>query len=263
MGTHPIFESDFDCLTDCEIVRSKMNLVRQQFIWSHKNETKNDSKMFQVYKLTVAAYLISMSFYGWRDQKLNPKNIHGSHCYTDYVSNWSDVVCSIWAIISAYIAIVPNASKNIERLLAAFNSIAPTWSIGVSGAFWFLLPKDRQTLDLVSLNQHAFLAIICLVDLLITNSRIRIKDLIPAWLFATAYAANTILVWLIFGQDRDAIYPMIDYTNKFNFAIQFNLVLIFGVQTAVFLTLYIISTIKHIIYSSLMQENLHDNKKQN
>ena len=54
-----------------------MNLVRQQFIWSHKNETKNDSKMFQVYKLTVAAYLISMSFYGWRDQKLNPKNIHG------------------------------------------------------------------------------------------------------------------------------------------------------------------------------------------
>ena len=60
-----------------EIVRSKMNLVRQQFIWSHKNQTKNDSKMFQVYKLTVAAYLISMSFYGWRDQKLNPKNIHG------------------------------------------------------------------------------------------------------------------------------------------------------------------------------------------
>ena len=62
--------------------------------------------------------------------------ILGSHCYTDYVSNWSDVVCSIWAIISAYIAIVPNASHNIERLLAAFNSIAPTWSIGVSGAFW-------------------------------------------------------------------------------------------------------------------------------
>ena len=110
---------------------------------------------------------------------------------------------------------VPNPSQNIERLLAAFNSIAPTWSIGVSGAFWvslcsrdkvfpcfiqFLLPKDRQTLDLVSLNQHAFLAIICLVDLLITNSRIRIKDLVPAWLFATAYAINTILVWLIFGK---------------------------------------------------------------
>ena len=54
-----------------------MNLVRQQFIWSHKNQTKNDSAMFQIYKLTVAAYLISMSFYGWRDQKLNPKNIHG------------------------------------------------------------------------------------------------------------------------------------------------------------------------------------------
>lgn len=246
-----------------QIVRFKMNSVRQQFIWSHKNQKKNDSKLFRIYKLTVAAYLISMSFYGWRDQKLNPKNIHGSHCYTDYVSNWSDVVCSIWAVISAYIAIVPNASHNIERLLAAFNSIAPTWSIGVSGAFWFLLPKDRQTLDLVSLNQHAFLGIICLVDLCITNSRMRVKDLIPAWLFATAYAANTIFVWLIFGQARDAIYPMIDYTNKFNSAIQFNLVLIFGVQTAVFLSLYVISTIKHTICNKLMQQNLQCSKKQN
>ena len=56
---------------------------------------------------------------------------------------------------------------------------------------------------------------------------------------------------------------MIDYTNKFNFAIQFNLVLIFGVQTAVFLSLYIISTIKHTICNKLMQENLQCNKKQN
>ena len=54
-----------------------MNSVRQQFIWSRNNQTKNDSKTFQIYKLTVAAYLISMSFYGWRDQKLNPKNVHG------------------------------------------------------------------------------------------------------------------------------------------------------------------------------------------
>ena len=56
---------------------------------------------------------------------------------------------------------------------------------------------------------------------------------------------------------------MIDYTNKFNFAIQFNLVLIFGVQTAVFLSLFIISTIKHTIYKEIMQQNLNCNKKQN
>ena len=60
-----------------QIVRYKMNSVRQQFIWSRNNQTKNDSKTFQIYKLSVAAYLISMSFYGWRDQKLNPKNVHG------------------------------------------------------------------------------------------------------------------------------------------------------------------------------------------
>ena len=60
----------------------------------------------------------------------------GSHCYTDYVSNWSDLVCSIWAIVSAYMAVAPNAPKVLSRFSAALNSIAPTWSIGVSLAFW-------------------------------------------------------------------------------------------------------------------------------
>ena len=51
-------------------------LKKPGFIWTEKNE-KNRSAMYSVYKVTVAAYMCSMSYYGWRDQKLNPKNIHG------------------------------------------------------------------------------------------------------------------------------------------------------------------------------------------
>ena len=46
------------------------------------------------------------------------------------------MVCSVWAIISAYDVVVPHESDNIERLLAALNSVAPTWTIAISYWFW-------------------------------------------------------------------------------------------------------------------------------
>ena len=128
----------------------------------------------------------------------------GTHCYTDYVSNWSDIICSIWGLVSAYLAVNPNSSDRLYRFSNGLNSIAPTWSIGVAGAFWVsfteienffysfllvekyystlfqcLLPADRQTLDLVSLHQHAALAILTFADLLITNSKISLKLIVP------------------------------------------------------------------------------------
>ena len=72
--------------------------------------------------------------------------ILGTHCYTDYVSNWSDIICSIWGLVSAYLAVNPNSSDKIYKLSTGLNSIAPTWSIGVAGAFWvsvFLLSNFR------------------------------------------------------------------------------------------------------------------------
>ena len=140
-----------------------MNSVRQQFVWSINNH--NDSMNFQIYKLTVATYLVSMCFYGWIDQ-LNPHivyglkftstpyiindNFIGSHWYTDYVSNWSDMVCSVWAMISAYDAVVPNASDNIKRLLGALNSVAPTWTIAISYWYWVSsLPSQNSCQNIV------------------------------------------------------------------------------------------------------------------
>merc|ERR1712131_116666 len=213
----------------------------QQFIW--RQNGKNN--VYQYYKVSLAIYLCTMTFYGWRDQKLNPKNVHGTHCYTDYVSNWADVICALWGLVSAHHALYPNETR-LDKLRQGLNSIAPTWSIGVAGAFWCLLPKERQTLDLVSLHQHAFLAIVTFIDLVITNSQIQMKQIIPAWSFAALYAINTILVWLIFGEDRNEIYPMINYSEKFTDAVIFDLTLIFGVQSSVFLFLYTVSTFKKL-----------------
>ena len=68
---------------------------------------------------------------------------------------------------------------------------------------------------------------------------------------------------VLLGEERDSIYPMLDYTNNFSSAIQYNLVLIFGVQTVFFLLLFLVSTIKHKIHKKLIQQNLNCIKKQN
>ena len=114
-----------------------------------------------------------MLAYGYHDQQFNPKDVHGSHFYTDYVSNWNDMSCSIWAVLNAVLAFCPQTHGALYAGVSAFNAIAPTFSIGVAGAFWCLLPKERQSTDIVSLHQHAFLAIITVIDLIFTAAPIR------------------------------------------------------------------------------------------
>jgi len=97
----------------------------------------------------------------------------GSHSYTDYVSNWNDISCSIWAILNCVLAYFPQAPDFFYSALSATNAIAPTFSIGVAGAFWCLLPADRQSTDIVSLHQHGFLAIITVADLIFSAAPIR------------------------------------------------------------------------------------------
>ena len=99
--------------------------------------------------------------------------ISGSHSYTDYVSNWNDISCSIWALLNCALAHFPQAPDFAFSALSAFNAIAPTFSIGVAGAFWCLLPAERQSTDIVSLHQHGFLAVITVADLIFSAAPIR------------------------------------------------------------------------------------------
>ena len=97
----------------------------------------------------------------------------GSHSYTDYVSNWNDMSCSIWAVLNAILAVAPHSPGALYSMVSAFNAIAPTFSIGVAGAFWCLLPAERQSKDLVSLHQHGFLAVITVLDTCFSAAPIR------------------------------------------------------------------------------------------
>ena len=51
------------------------------------------------------------------------------------MSNWADFICALWGAVSAYHAVWPDDAR-VYDLKNGLNSIAPTWSIGVAGAFW-------------------------------------------------------------------------------------------------------------------------------
>ena len=101
--------------------------------------------------------------------------------------------------MNALMAAFPQSPGHLYGLLSGLNAIAPTFSIGVAGAFWLLLPAERQSKDLVSLHQHGFLAVITVIDLLICAAPIRYFHILSTWIFAGAYAINTMLVYYIFG----------------------------------------------------------------
>ena len=124
----------------------------------------------------------------------------GSHSYTDYVSNWNDMSCTMWATLNALLAMFPMLPSPFYGVLSGLNAIAPTFSLGVCGAFWLLLPPERQSKDIVSLHQHAFLAIITVVDLLLSGAPVRFFHILSTWVFAGAYALNTMIVYYAFGK---------------------------------------------------------------
>jgi len=227
-----------------------MNPEDHKFLFCERPHLSGSAKKgsrdyFVVYKSCLAVALLGMFIYGYSDQQYNPKDVHGSHSYTDYVSNWNDIACTLWASMNALMAAFPQSPGHLYGLLSGLNAIAPTFSIGVAGAFWLLLPAERQSKDLVSLHQHGFLAVITVIDLLICAAPIRYFHILSTWIFAGAYAINTMLVYYIFGASRDEIYPFLDYQDKFIDAVKFDLFMTFGVQSIVFTTLYVMSKIKY------------------
>merc|ERR1712212_233352 len=237
-----------------ERVRMKPEDLKFLFFEPNNNGPKKSTgDVYKYYKATLAVFLVSMLAYGYHDQQSNPKDVHGSHFYTDYVSNWNDMSCSIWAVSNAILAFFPQTHWALYASASAFNAIAPTFSIGVAGAFWCLLPKERQSTDIVSLHQHAFLAIITVIDLIFTAAPIRWFHLFSTWIFAGCYALNTMIVFFIWGEDRDEIYPFLDYTNKWKDALKFDVFMTFGVQSSVFIFIFLTSNIKFFVHRKLQE----------
>jgi len=226
-----------------------------KFLYWDNTEGKKTQTVYKTYKTSLAVVLVAMLIYGYTDQRTNPKDVHGSHSYTDYVSNWNDMSCSIWAILNAIIALAPHSPGALYSTVSAFNAIAPTFSIGVAGAFWCLLPVERQSKDLVSLHQHAFLAVITVVDTCFSAAPIRWFHLFSTWIFAGLYSINTMIVYAIFGEERDEIYPFLNYAEKFGDALKFDIMMTFGVQSAVFLLIFALSHLKFFVHRKCLSKS--------
>jgi len=214
--------------------------------WQRKSDLKKD--YFMYYKTSLAVVLIGMFIYGYSDQQYNPKDVYGSHSYTDYVSNWNDISCTTWATLNALLALFPLMPSPFYGILSGFNAIAPTFSLGVCGAFWILLPAERQSKDIVSLHQHGFLAIITVLDLALSGAPLRFFHILSTWVFAGAYALNTMIVYYCFGDDRDEIYPFLKYKEDFSSAIKFDLMMTFGIQSVVFIMIYCLQKLKFMLH---------------
>ena len=59
----------------------------------------------------------------------------------------------------------------------------------------------------------------------------------------------------ILGESRDEIYPFLDYTNKFKDALKFDVFMTFGVQSAVFVFIFLTSNIKFFVHRKCLSKN--------
>ena len=57
------------------------------------------------------------------------------------------------------------------------------------------------------------------------------------------------------GESRDEIYPFLDYTNKFKDALKFDIFMTFGVQSAVFVFIFLTSNVKFFVHRKCLSKN--------
>lgn len=161
-----------------------------------------------------------MLIYGWYEQMYSGLYPYwGEHVYTDYLTNWVDVFCSIWAITHVIYA---TDSGNIhlrikgkiynktnffikgvpygERVLPVVNSVAPCITMILSIAYWTLVTDDRQTTTLISLYQHAGLTAIVMFDFLIYRAPLDFHGIIYPCIVLGSYAMYSFCVYKIFGE---------------------------------------------------------------
>ena len=79
--------------------------------------------------------------------------------------------------------------------------------------------------------------------------------LFSTWIFAGLYSINTMVVYAIFGDSRDEIYPFLNYGEKFVDAVKFDVMMTFGVQSAVFLFIFSLSSIKFFIHRKCLSKS--------
>ena len=96
--------------------------------------------------------------------------------YEDYVSNWNELQCCIWAFIHCYLVLVQSKStfyRVIRQVGIGLNFSCLTTSLAVALVYWCLLPAERHEYNINALHQHGFLFLITAVDFILSTARIR------------------------------------------------------------------------------------------
>ena len=144
--------------------------------------------MFQVYKCGLAIYLVSLLIYGCITQQYkmskdewytgiggllffnNSRNDQRSHSI-DYYSNFSEIICAIWALLNAYTSI--NESTTIASAATSFTAVSFINSMVLIPGYWLSVAPDKKDIDFLALHQHTFLAVITFLDMIVTPSLLR------------------------------------------------------------------------------------------
>ena len=77
---------------------------------------------------------ITVSFLEKQEQKKNVISVN--FAYTDYISNWIDMSCAAWGVLSAQNVCFQNVFKVEIWLFHAFNAIAPSSAIFLCWAYF-------------------------------------------------------------------------------------------------------------------------------
>jgi len=174
-----------------------------------------DRKYYQVYKSSLAFWLVVSWLFGVADAWLNP--VEGRY-YLDYLSNYNEMVAVAWTIIHAYISIKRETSEFIQATGRILQCVS--WLCSVNVALCYYGTQGVKNADFCtyrSIHQHLLLALINFFDMIVTEITPRWYDVLFVNFFNFHYLFVTLL---IMHQGRSAVYLYWDFQNDYNTAIK-------------------------------------------
>jgi len=189
--------------------------------------------------------------YGIILQNYQSSNYDEDFHYEDYVSNWNELQCCIWAFIHCYLVLVQSKStfyRVIRQVGIGMNFSCLTSSLAIAITYWGLLPPERHEYNINALHQHGFLFLITTVDFILSTARIRWFYIVFGWIFAGSYAFYVYIISLVYGSERDAVYPFLDFNNDYDTAVKYCLGMTFGAQSVLFALVFVLEKLKFWIW---------------
>merc|ERR1711931_441450 len=216
MGTHPIFESDFDCLTDgnnmgeglVNRLLDRMCLTNQNGEYFHHSRLIKKSAHFVLYRAAISMY-----FLAWLIAQTAKVDLP---LHFVYLTTWGEFLLNIYLLSAFILAVYYHTNpdliykisgakrpgklmKNFELFVGILRIWAFDMSLSLSIAYWTLLRTDW---DPFSWHCHLVNSIAVLIDLIISDHPVRPVQSFWSLLIALGYTIQTIGVYY-YGRRHD------------------------------------------------------------